>query len=210
MYEQGSMAISDVVEVAFDEGITYVTLWIASYANLKARPKLEVAGIDRVFERKFDELATSEKIMSERVRVEIIGEWRDLVRPATIAAAERAMTATASHTTHFLPILVGYDGRRERGAAVQHLLRSDVNAPSDFLAAEALLRSHAWTGHLPDVDLLIRTGAWTDPHNSAGFLSFLNSETQFSFPKVLWPDFTPAMLQAVCQEFVSRERRHGK
>lgn len=109
---------------------------------------------------------------------------------------------------------MGYDGRRERGAAAASLAQSYAQTqqaiPEDVLEMDALLQSHAWTGHLPDVDLIVRTGAWEDPHNSAGFLGFLTAESQFSFPEVLWPDFTPAVLETVLADFTRRERRKGK
>jgi undecaprenyl diphosphate synthase len=73
-----------------------------------------------------------------------------------------------------------------------------------------LLRQNSWTGHLPDVDLVIRTGSGADPHNSAGFLSLLTDNAQFAFLDTLWPDFTPDHLNKVLDDFVARERRMGK
>jgi len=58
--------------------------------------------------------------------------------------------------------------------------------------------------------LIIRTGAWQDPHNSAGFMSLLVDEAQYSFPELLWPDFTSEILTGIINDFSARERRHGK
>jgi len=73
-----------------------------------------------------------------------------------------------------------------------------------------LLRQNSWTGHLPDVDLIIRTGSKDDPHNSAGFLSLLTDNTQYAFVDTLWPDFNPNHLTQILTDFASRERRMGK
>lgn len=210
MYRRGSEKITEVVEAALDLGITYVSLWASSYSNLTNRPKALVAAIDKIFEKKFLELSEHPRVFEEGIKIDVVGEWRDLMRPATIAAAEKAMAVTTTHSKRFLTILIGYDGHRERGTAVQSLLAVPPKIPQDVQAAEHLLRGHAWTGHLPDVDLVVRTGAAEDPHNSAAFLSFLTGESQYAFPSVLWPDFDRTALKAICDDFVRRERRFGK
>lgn len=210
MYEEGGRKIAEIAEAAFDKGVTHLSLWGSSFANLAARPKSLVGAIDKIYEQKFKELAEHPTIFKNNVKIEVIGEWRDMLGAKTIAAAQRAIDVTATHTKRFLYVLIGYDGRRERGAAVQQLLKDQPEVPADVTEAEALLKARAWTGHLPQVDLIIRTGAWQDPHNSAAFLGFLTGESQFAFPKVLWPDFTANMLKAICDDFCGRERRHGR
>jgi undecaprenyl diphosphate synthase len=73
-----------------------------------------------------------------------------------------------------------------------------------------LLRQNSWTGHLPDVDLIIRTGCGADPHNSAGFLSLIADNSQYAFLDTLWPDFTPGMLNEILDDYAARKRRMGK
>lgn len=210
MYEEGGRKVAEIAEAAFDKGVTHLTLWGSSYANLASRPKALVGAIDKIYEQKFKELATNQIIFDKKVHIEVIGEWRDMLGAKTVAAAQKSIDITAKHTERFLYVLIGYDGRRERGAAVQKLLKDQPEVPGNVDDAEALLRSYSWTGHLPQVDLIIRTGAWTDPHNSAAFLGFLTGESQFAFPKVLWPDFNGTMLKAICDDFNGRERRHGR
>lgn len=210
MYEEGGRKIAEIAEAAFDKGVTYLTLWGSSYANLASRPKALVGAIDKIYEQKFVELATHPIIFEQKVHIEVLGEWRSMLGVKTIAAAQRAIDATKDHSERFLTVLIGYDGRRERGASVQQLLKERPESPGDFMDADALLKKYSWTGHLPDVDLVIRTGAWSDPHNSANFLGFLTGETQLAFPEVLWPDFTADMLKDICDDFAGRERRHGR
>ncbi len=210
LYEKGTDKTLEIIEAAFQAHIGYVTIWASSYANLTDRTKNAVDTLERMYEKKFLELATHPLIHENKIHIEVIGEWRELLKPATIQAAQGAIEATKDYTERLLTILVGYDGRRERGAATLALLADNPLAPDDVNEADELLRSYAWTGHLPDVDLILRTGAWKDPHNSASFLSFLNSETQFSFPEVLWPDLSARQLKDIINEFIARERRLGK
>lgn len=210
VYERAGKNIADVLETAYNNGIEYVSIWIGSYANLTHRSKALVKALDTLYRKKLNELATNDTVKEKKVRIEVTGEWRDLLSEDTVQAAHNAMILTEKHNGPHLTVLIGYDGHRERGAAVKQLLRESPKPAGDVLDAEAQLRKRTWTGHLPDVDLIVRTGAWTDPHNSAAFLSFLTGESQFAFPKVLWPDFTGKMLDDVIDDFLGRERRHGK
>lgn len=115
------------------------------------------------------------------------------------------MAKTAHRSSRELTLLIDYSGNRERTEAVRSLLLHP--STTDF---EHALRKHSWTGHLPDLDLIIRTGSWTDPHNSAGFMNLLADEVQYAFPEKLWPDFTGSDLEQIITDFKARERRHGK
>lgn len=200
-----------IVEEAFNCGIRCVSLWVGSYSNLVNRSKAVLKVLDAAYEHKFNQLANDPVIQKEQVQIEVIGDWRNLLSKRCIAAAERAIEVTKNYSRLKLVVLVGYDGVRERGQAVLSLLSNPTTTQvDDPPSANQLLRSHAATGHLPDVDLIVRTGAWEDPHNSAAFLSFLTSESQYAFPRVLWPDFTPQLLRQLVDDFARRERRFGK
>lgn len=210
VYNQAGRNIGSILEAAYDLGIQCVSLWVGSYANLASRNPVLVKALDKVYADKFKELLTHPSVIAKQVKIEVIGEWRSLLSAAAKTAAQKAMQATAHHLGPKLVMLIGYDGTRERGAAVQSLLKSQASVPKGPVEAEALLRRHSWSGHLPNVDLIIRTGVWQDPHNSAGFYGFLTGESQYSFPAVLWPDFTPAILRDICVDFSGRQRRYGK
>lgn len=210
IYQKGGDKVFEIVEAAFNQGVPNVTFWASSYANLVDRPKDFVSAMEEMYKKNFLELAEHPLIHSNEVRIEIQGEWRDLLAPETVEAMQIAIDKTAHYEKRLLTVLAGYDGSRERGAAVSKLLDSTPDKLiSDMLAANSLLRQASWTGNLPDVDLIIRTGAWQDPHNSAGFLSLIADEAQFAFPSVLWPDFSPDQLAEIIDNFKGRERRKG-
>ncbi|SRR6266550_4599881 len=216
VYEQGSETTFEIIKAAFEAGIPHVTFWASSYANLLARPRLLVDAIESVFVRKFHELATHPLIHENKVKVAVYGEWREILKPGTVKAVEESIYATSHYTDRHLTVLVGYDGQRERGAAIIEVLRAAKDSPSqlvregELIDAANLLRRHAWTGHLPDVDLIVRTGSWVDPHNSTGFLSLIAGDAQYAFPEVLWPDFSAGMLNDIITNFLKRERRMGR
>jgi undecaprenyl diphosphate synthase len=206
LYDNGFQGLADITETAFELGVTHLSLWGSSHANIADRSSDFFSSIDRAFRdnvRKFIENPAIEKY---DVHITIIGEWRSSMSPKTVEAFEDAMARTAHRKCRELTILIDYSGTRERTAAVQSI----IDNPGTSTPTDQLLRDRSWTGHLPDLDLIIRTGAWQDPHNSAGFMSLLADEAQLAFPELLWPDFSKETLTSLVNDFNARERRRGK
>lgn len=195
-----------VTEAAFAEGVTHLSLWGSSHANLSDRSSAFFIGIDQAFCKNIHRFSEHPIIEKYDIRITVIGEWRESLSPNTISAFEEAMAKTSRRQSRELILLIDYSGTRERTAAVESILLE----PKSSVPSEQLLRSRSWTGHLPDLDLIVRTGAWTDPHNSAGFMSLLADEAQLAFPEVLWPEFMGDNLHNIIVDFHSRERRYGK
>lgn len=195
-------------EAVLQRHIPWCTFWASSYDNLTKRPELERAVLNELFAAWFSRLAESPTVHREQVRVRILGEWRDLLGRTAVEAMNRTLQATAEYHGPALTFLVGYDGDRELVAATNALLQRPAGTPHGPVGLTDL-RAHAWTQELPEVDLLIRTGSWEDPHRSANFLPFLTSNVQESYPKIYWPDFTETELQRVIDDFAARGRRLG-
>lgn len=206
LYDIAIDGLVGVTGTAFESGVTHLSMWGSSHANLADRSSDFFNGIDRSFRKNIHKFSEHPVIDEYDVRINIIGEWRDSLTPKTVDALEQAIAKTSHRTTHHLTLLIDYSGDRERTAAVESILAN----PTTDVPAEQLLRSRSWTGFLPNLDLIVRTGSWIDPHNSAGFMSLLADETQYSFPQMLWPDFKSEHLRAVIDDFRTRERRHGK
>ncbi len=204
LYDIAINGLVDIAEKAFDHDVTHLTMWGSSHANLADRSGAFFKGIDKAFRENIHRFSEHPVIEKHDVRINIIGEWRSSLTPKTIEAFEQAMQRTSHHKSRELTLLIDYSGDRERTEAIKSIIKNPKGNP------EKLLREHSWTGHLPDVDLVIRTGSWQDPHNSAGFLSLLVDESQLYLPKLYWPDFTPNELKKALDDYHSRQRRHGK
>lgn len=212
----------DIAIAAFEQGVQNVSVWIGSVSNLVSRDRTEVAALDKAYRKFFEDQENLDYALKNQVILECIGRWHELLKPETVAVIEKAMAATA----HFpadsrrFTVLIGYDGNDERGAALGKILQKGsieksppLGQPNSYETSQklaSLLRQNSWTGHLPDVDLLIRTGSKSDPHNSAGFLSLLTDNVQYAFVDTLWPDFTSDHLTQILSDFAARERRMGK
>lgn len=206
LYDIAIERLVEITETAFEDGVTHLSLWGSSHSNLTGRSSDFFKGIDQAFRNNIHRFSEHPVIEKYDIHINIIGEWRDSLTPKTIEAFDEAMAKTSHRKTRELTLLIDYSGTRERAAAVESILTD----PHSDSTTEELLRRRSWTGYLPDLDLIVRTGSWQDPHNSAGFMSLLADEAQLAFPELLWPDFTGQQLQTIIADFRMRERRLGK
>lgn len=185
-----------MIEAAWEAGVETVTLWWGSPANLQKRTPGEVASIIGVLDDWL--VGVAPRILARHdATVEVIGRWRDLC-PRLEHAIRHAETHAGAGPRR-LVVLMAYDGRDEiRDAAAR------VGAGAD----EAEFARALWTGHLPPVDLVIRTGG--EPHLSAGFLLWAIAEAQLHFVPDPWPAMTAARLDEALAAYAAAERRHGR
>lgn len=200
---EGVKRFWEIAHAGVSSGSTHVTFWGGSYDNLKKRSAIEVSFLLQIIA---DELAKPDVLnqcLEQRARFRVLGEWREFITDAKAAESiEKIERDTAHFTEHALTILFAYDGRREMIAAANKLVST-----ADKVDAEHV-RSALWTGMLPDVDLVIRTGG--EPHWSAGFMMWHIANSQFYFTDVLWPDFKELEFKKALEDFERRGRRLGK
>lgn len=151
-------------------------------------------------------LLTFTPLMVERgIRFRLIGEYA-LLPAKLMQVARDAMQKTASGSGMRLNIAVGYSGRRE----ILHALRRTVSLMgADGLDQldEATFARHLYTGDMPDPDLYIRCGC----HNRiSNFMLWQMAYTELYPLNVLWPDFTPAHLDAALRHYSQQTRKFGR
>ena len=87
--------------------------------------------------------------------------------------------------------------------AIRRLVTDGI-APQDI--DEELFSSYLYTGGLPNVDLLIRTG---DETRLSNFLIWQTTYSEYHFTKVLWPDFGKKDIDRALLSYSRRKRRFG-
>lgn len=209
-HAEGAKRFWDVSEAANELGVKYLTAWAGSYDNLKKRSKIEVNFLLRLLRSELANPEVVERLIKNKTRLRVIGEWKEFVDPKTAFIVEGLEKDTAHFTKNHLTLLFGYDGQREMLAAVSKLVGGQNKEDNKLKKiTEANLRASLWTADLPDVDFVIRTGG--EPHWSSGFMMWHTANSQFHFTEQLWPDFKKQELKkAVAQEYDRRERRLGK
>lgn len=203
---QGAKTTEKILKKVWELKIKYFTVWAGSLDNLIKRSQQEIQVLFKIYEQYFKKLFQEKIIDKEKVKVSVIGRWKEICPESLKRVIQKVVQKTKKYDRYFLTILLAYNGTDEMLDCVRKICKFSKNKKID----ENLIRENLWTGFLPPVDLVIRTGCQSDPHNSAGFMMWHTAYSQFAFTKTLYPDFTPKEFEKIVKDFLTRERRLGK
>jgi len=206
-HQEGVNDFEKVLEKAIELKIPYLTFWGGSYDNLTKRAKIELSFLFKVYTAQFKRIITDERIHQNKVKVNVLGRWKEILPEETQQAIGEAMKATKDYNKYFLTFLLAYNGTDEMMDCVRKITNFAKRKPLKI--TEKLIKENLWTRDLPAVDLIIRTGCQSDPHNSTGFMMWDAAYSQFHFTKTLFPDFSPKEFEEIIKDYSERERRHG-
>ncbi len=205
-HEEGAKAIEKISRAALEQGIRCLTVWGSSVHNVTKRSKQEVDFLFALFEKYFRKLLTDPVIFEKKVKINILGRWREFFPSSAQSVMEELIQKTKSHADFNLTFLMAYSGTDEMVEAVRAI--SVRGAEKGFTVDGSAMKNNLWTRDLPPVDLVIRTGG--EPHWSAGFMMWDVADAELYFTETLWPDFgTEEFLKAI-NAFRNRDRRFGK
>jgi len=194
-HEAGLATLGRILPAAFEAGVEVCSFWWGSPANLLRRERPEVAAITGGLDRWLQQVAP--RVLADHdACFEVHGRWQELC--PEITPGVEAARAAAGGGPRTLVLLMAYDGRDE----LVHAARR-AGSEVDRAGLQALM----WTGGLPPVDLVVRTGG--EAHLSADYLLWQIAETQLCFTDVLWPDYTSADLQRALDDAAKVGRRFG-
>jgi undecaprenyl diphosphate synthase len=202
-HQQGSEAVSSIIEACIDRGIGFLTLFAFSSENWK-RPQDEVDALMGLLLH-FLKMQRG-KMLESGVRLRVVG---DTVRlsSAVREALDEACEVTADADRLILTLALSYGGRDEIVRGVRCLVdRIEQENLKSIDIDEALLASSLDTAGVPDPDLLIRTGGEMRISN---FMLWQLAYTELYFTDVRWPDFDAGELAKAMDDYRLRRRRYG-
>ncbi|HNY35838.1 MAG TPA: polyprenyl diphosphate synthase [Candidatus Pacearchaeota archaeon] len=202
-HEKGSDTSEKIIEKALEMKIPYLTIWGSSLDNILKRSKSEVNCLFKIFEKEFNKLAENENVHKNKVKVEVIGKWREYFPESTKKAIENTIKKTKNYDKYLITFLMAYNGTDEMIDCIKKIKekRGEVN--------EKTIIENLWTKDLPPVDLLIRTGCENDPHLSAGFMMWHTAYSQLYFTNKYFPDFKEKQFEEAIRDYIERDRRKG-
>lgn len=208
-HSTGSKRILNSYLLAFNLGIYCVSIWGSSYENLTKRSTLEIKSLFKIYKKAFESLLNNSKLHEMKIRVMIFGRWREVLDKSVIDIADKLIDTTKMYNDHSLNFYIAYNGTDEIIYAIKKIVEeSKKNEEIDI--TEKLLEKYLWSGSLPPVDLIIRTGVDNDPHNSVGFMMWKTANSQYYFTEIKCPDFTRNEFMKAIKNYQNRERRLGK
>jgi len=196
-HKQGVGSLSRCVQACIDRGVAILTVFAFSSENWN-RPYEEVSGLMDLLV-----LALSKEVprlKANGVRLHFVGD-RQRLSEKVQTGLRLAELNTAENQRLIFNVCFNYGGRWDIAQAAQKLV-SNGQAITELALDRAMALAH-----VPDPDLLIRTGGELRISN---FLLWQAAYSELHFSNKLWPDFDAASLDEAITVFQSRERRFGQ
>lgn len=191
----GVQAMEKVIDACIYHGVKALTLYAFSTENW-ARPKKEVNYLMflpiKFFHQKLPEF------MKRNIRIQMSGDL-EKVPKATRDAITKAIVMTKNNRGLVVNFAFNYGGRAEIVRAVKELaLEMGSNGESAENIDEKLIGKYLYTGNLPELDLLIRTGG---EKRISNFLLWQAANAELYFTDVFFPDFNEVYFAEAINEW---------
>lgn len=196
-HRQGMESLRRCIRACQDRGVAVLTVFAFSSENWN-RPADEVSGL-------MDLLVTAlgreiPRLHADGVQVHFAGERAGLSEKVR-SGLDTAEASTAANDRMVLNVCFNYGGRWDIAQAAAGL------AAQGQPITEMTLHQAMAMAHVPDPDLIIRTGGELRLSN---FLLWQAAYAELVFSDKLWPDFDEVELDRAIAEFDRRERRYGQ
>ena len=196
-HKKGLDTLRACVRHCGDLGVKVLTVFAFSSENWN-RPPEEVSGLMELLAAALSREVP--QLQSEGVRIHFVGD-RSALSEKVRAGLEQAEALTAGNARLVFNVCFNSGGRWDIAQAAARLAaRGDPITEQGLSGAMAL-------AHVPDPDLVIRTGGELRISN---FLLWQSAYSEFYFSDKLWPEFDAAAIDAAIADYARRERRFGR
>jgi undecaprenyl diphosphate synthase len=195
-HRAGLNTVDLIINHCINRKIEFLTLYTFSSENWK-RPKNEITFLFKLLEnflrKKINE------IIKKDIKLKFIGELSKLPTKLQklIKLSEKK---TFNKKTLQVNIALNYGSKIELINTIKKIKQKKITI------SEKNIDNNLYTKHLPNPDILIRTG---DTHRLSNFLLWQLSYTEIFFEKKLWPDFTAKDFNKIINKFKSIKRNFG-
>lgn len=201
---EGVNSVRRITETASGIGVKYLTLYTFSTENWN-RPKEEVDALMNLIVMAIE--SETPDLIKNNVRLNMIGDFERLPQFAR-EHLEQCFRDTAHCTGLNLILAISYSSRWEIIRAVREIAEKCAAGrlrPDEI--DDTLFSSYLSTAHIPDPDLLIRTGGDMRVSN---FLLWQIAYSEIIVTDKFWPDYTKQDFIDAILTYQQRERRFGK
>ena len=196
-HKRGVDALRACVRHCGELGVKVLTVFAFSSENWN-RPPDEVSGLMELLA-----VALAREVPQlnvEGVRIQFVGD-RSSLSDKVRAGLSQAESATSGNSRLLFNVCFNYGGRWDITQAAARL------AADGLPITEQSLHGAMALAHVPDPDLLIRTGG---EQRISNFMLWQAAYSELYFSDKLWPEFNEGALDAAIADYAQRERRFGK
>lgn len=196
-HRQGLETLRQVVQWSLSSGVKVLTVFAFSSENWK-RPADEVSGLMALMVKALGREVP--ELHQAGVRLCFPGD-RSALAPDVLQGLEQAERLTQNNTQLVLNVCFNYGGRWDIAHAAQRAQAQGLPI------TEASIAQHLALAHVPDPDLVIRTGG---EQRISNFLLWQMAYSEFFFTDKLWPAFGEQDFAQALAAYAARERRFGQ
>jgi len=195
-HRAGLNTVDLIINHCINHKIKFLTLYTFSSENWK-RPKTEIVFLFKLLEKFLQKKIN--KIIEKDIKLKFIGELNKLPTKLQklIKLSEKK---TFNKKTLQVNIALNYGSKIELINTIKKIKQKKIKIN------EKNIDNNLYTKHLPNPDILIRTG---DTHRLSNFLLWQLSYTEIFFEKKLWPDFKGKDFNKIINKFQSIKRNFG-
>lgn len=203
-HKEGVNSVRKVVEAATETGVKFLTLYAFSTENWN-RPKEEV---DALMELLVSALRMEvDSLKNNNIQLRVIGNIPSLPVRCQHQLNE-SIEILKDNTGLVLVLALSYSSRWEIVHMVQQIATAVKNGSIETTQiTDEMVRQFLCTSHIPDPELLIRTGG---EERVSNFLLYQIAYSELYFTETQWPAFGKEDLLKAIADYQSRERRFGK
>jgi len=194
-HKQGLKSIEDIINIAIQKKIKFLTLFVFSIDNWK-RPKKEINYL-------FDLLSNflNNKLIDlnkKNIRLKFIRKknfskkFNELLK--------NSEKVTNQNTNLQINLALNYSSKFEIVNSIKKIISKKLSIN------EKNITNNLFTKNIPDPEILIRTG---NTHRLSNFLLWQLSYTEIFFEKKLWPDFSKKDFIKILNKYKQIKRNFG-
>jgi undecaprenyl diphosphate synthase len=195
-HRAGLNTVDLIINHCIKHKIKFLTLYTFSSENWK-RPKNEIVFLFKLLENFLQKKIN--KIIEKDIKLKFIGELNKLPTKLQklIKLSEKK---TFNKKTLQVNIALNYGSKIELINTIKKIKQKKITIN------EKNIDNNLYTKHLPNPDILIRTG---NTHRLSNFLLWQLSYTEIFFEKKLWPDFKGKDFDKIMNKFKNIKRNFG-
>jgi undecaprenyl diphosphate synthase len=202
-HKKGVESLKNIVRLADDFGIKYITVYAFSTENWK-RTQEEVSFLmNLLYETLKNEL---NEMLQKGVKIRIIGDLEPLDKKLKIIL-HNSMEKSKNNTGVNLQIAINYGSQNEILTAVKNIAQKVENKELsiDEITTDTI-SDNLYTAGIPDPDILVRTGG---ENRISNYLLWQIAYSEIYVTEKFWPDYDKKELEKTVEEFAKRSRRFG-
>jgi len=194
-HRQGLKSIEDIINIAIQKKIKFLTLFVFSIDNWK-RPKKEINYLFDLLSNFLTNKSTD--LNKKKIRLKFIGKKNFSKKLNELL--KNSEKITKQNTNLQINLALNYGSKSEIVRSIKKIISKKLSIN------ETNITNNLFTKNIPDPEILIRTG---NTHRLSNFLLWQLSYTEIFFEKKLWPDFSKNDFIKILNKYKKIKRNFG-